>query len=69
VHNPTCGRCRRARAALAAFARDHPVLIDPVDVDSRDGVRLVRAYRPRRLPLVLVAGQYFGSGRVTRSAP
>ncbi len=66
VPAPSCHFCADALAALADLAREYPVKVEVVAVDSDAGTALVAAHRPSMFPLVLVDGAFFSAGRLPR---
>lgn len=66
VHSPACHFCEDADTALAALAEDYPLVIDRVDIRSGRGRTLVRQHRSPMSPLVLLDGEFFGFGRLSR---
>lgn len=66
VHAPACHFCDDAEQALTRLAETYPVIIDRVDIHSERGRQLVARHRPAMNPLVLVDGEFFGFGRLSR---
>lgn len=68
VHASACHLCDDAEAALAELATRVPLRVAHVDATSEAGQRLLLAHRAGMLPLVLIDGRFFSSGRVPRGA-
>lgn len=66
VHSEACHYCDDAGAVLAEFAREFPLDIRLVALDSPEGEEAVAAHRPAMSPLVLIDGRYFSAGRLPR---
>lgn len=66
VHAPACHFCDDAEQALTRLAETYPIIIDRVDIHSERGRRLLARHRPAMNPLVLVDGEFFGFGRLSR---
>ena len=66
VHSQGCHLCDDALVALDEFAREFPLTVRVVEFDSPEGRELHRRYRPPMPPLILVDGQLFGWGRLSR---
>ena len=56
------------RQALDALARDYPLRVREVPVDSLEGHALVNAHRPAMMPLVLVDDVYLSEGPLARQS-
>lgn len=61
-----CHLCEDAHDELAQRAARGELDLEVVHVDSDTGRHLVAAHRPTMFPLVLVDGQPFSSGRLSR---
>lgn len=66
VHAEACHFCDDAGAVLAEYAREFPLDIRLVALESPEGAEAVAAHRPAMSPLILIDGQYFSSGRLPR---
>lgn len=66
VHAPACHYCDDARTGLDELAREHPVRVDYVAASTPRGAQLLAAHRAAMLPLVLLDGEFFSSGRLPR---
>lgn len=66
VHAEACHFCDDAGAALAEFAREYPLDIRLVPLESPEGMAAFADHRPAMSPLILVDGEYFSSGRLPR---
>lgn len=66
VHAPACHFCHDAEEALAVLARDFPLVVRSVGIDTDEGRALVAEHRPAMNPLVLVDGSFFSAGRLPR---
>ncbi|GIG30740.1 glutaredoxin [Cellulomonas marina] len=66
VHAPACHFCHDAEEALAAMARDVPLVVRSVGIDTDEGRALVAEHRPAMNPLVLLDDQFFSAGRLPR---
>lgn len=66
VHSDGCHLCDDAIAALDEFSREHPLTVRLVEFDSPEGRELHRRFRPPIPPLILVDGELFGWGRLSR---
>ena len=65
VTAPRCGFCDRGRDVLAALARDLPLEIREVALDSPEGRALATRWRVPYPPLLLVEGELAGYGRLS----
>lgn len=66
VHSEACHYCDDAGAVLAEFAREFPLDIRLVALDSPEGGEAVATHRPAMSPLVLIDGRFFSAGRLPR---
>ena len=66
VTAPGCHLCADAERTLEAFSSAHPISFLVVDVASPEGAQLVKQHRPALQPLVLVDGERFSVGRLSR---
>ena len=66
VRSAGCHLCDDALAALEEISAQFPLSVRVVDFDSPEGRELRRQHRPPMPPLVLVDGQLFGWGRLSR---
>lgn len=66
AESPACHLCDDAKQALAALARDFPLTIRVVGIETEEGRALVAEHRPAMAPLVLVDGAFFSAGRLPR---
>lgn len=66
VHSDGCHLCDDALGALEEFSREFPLTVRTVDFDTPEGRELRRRHRPPMPPLVLVDGELFGWGRLSR---
>ena len=61
-----CHYCRDAEEALAAVGIS-AAQVQHLDAASADGQALLRRHRAPMLPLVLIDGEFFSSGRLPRN--
>lgn len=61
-----CHLCGDAMDALEELAREHPLAIRSVAMDSEEGRALAERHRPPMPPAVLIDGELFSSGRLPR---
>ena len=66
VHSAACHFCDDAQDALAQIAREVPLDVELVDAGSARGAGLIREHGAAMLPLVLLDGAFFSSGRLPR---
>ncbi|GAA1636107.1 glutaredoxin [Georgenia ruanii] len=66
VTTPVCHFQEEVRQTLDALARDYPLEVREVALDSREGHALVNAHRPAMMPLVLVDDVYLSEGPLAR---
>lgn len=66
VHAEACHFCDEAERELTSLAKQFPLAVRLVPIDSVEGRSLVDLHRPAMNPLVLVDGAYFSSGRLPR---
>lgn len=66
VHSDGCHLCDDAIAALGELAGEFALTVRVVDFASAEGRELQRRYRPPMPPLILVDGELFGWGRLSR---
>ena len=60
-----CSLCERARAVLARVAADHPLVVEELDLASREGGAVARRAGMLFPPGVLLDGEPFGYGRLS----
>lgn len=66
VHADACHLCEDAEAAIADLGARVPLRLSRVDAASETGRRLLMANRAGMLPLVLINGSAFSTGRIPR---
>ncbi|MDP2624182.1 MAG: glutaredoxin [Actinomycetota bacterium] len=66
VSAPACHLCRDAAGLLGGMAESFPLHVVEVDGHSPEGRALVTRFRPPFLPILLIDGEYFGHGRISR---
>ncbi len=66
VHSPACHFCEEAQAVLAELAGEFPLQVDLFSATSSSGARLIREHQAPMYPLVLVDGEFFSFGRLSR---
>lgn len=66
VSAPACHFCHDAHEALVDLAAQHPISVETVEADSEEGRALISQHRPAMMPLVLLDGQFFSTGRLPR---
>jgi alkyl hydroperoxide reductase subunit AhpF len=66
VRAPACHLCDDVQEALARAGAHSPFRFELIDADSSAGIELVRCYRPAAFPLILVNGEFFSQGRLSR---
>lgn len=60
-----CGFCDDAQAILERLQRDHPLVVETVDLDSSEGARLAIRGGILFPPGILVDGEPFSYGRLS----
>lgn len=68
LHATACHLCDDAETALAELATRVPLRVVRVDAVSEAGRRLLLEHPAGMLPLILIDGRFFSSGRVPRGA-
>lgn len=66
VSGSACHLCEDARAALDECAAEFGIDVRIVDAASSEGWALLARYRPALLPLILLDGEVFSTGRLPR---
>jgi glutaredoxin-like protein DUF836 len=66
VTSPACHFCDDAIEALAGLARDYPLSVRAIPLESDEGRALFERFRPPMPPFVLVDGELFSAGRLPR---
>jgi hypothetical protein len=66
VHSAACHFCDDAQSVLDDLAQTYPLMIDLVDIRTGAGQELIGLHRPPMTPLVLVDGEFFSFGRLSR---
>lgn len=66
VESPGCHLCADARSVLEELGPRYRLSIRSVDAHSPEGLGLVERHRPALLPLVLIDGRPFSTGRLPR---
>lgn len=66
VTAPGCHFCEDAIGVLGELAKVTPLSVRTVHLASEEGRRLVVRHRVPFPPIVLVDGEYFGYGRISR---
>ncbi len=66
VQSPACHFCADAQRVLSEFAEPRGVSIEWLDVRQSRGAALMQKHRAAMSPLVLVDGEFFSQGRVSR---
>lgn len=66
VTSSACHLCEDALQALAEIARDRPLSIREVPLESEEGRAVFERFRPPMPPFVVVDGELFSSGRLPR---
>lgn len=66
VTSPACHYCEDAHAALVPLADGGSIELETIAAETPRGVALVGVHRPAMFPLVLVDGEFFSAGRLSR---
>jgi glutaredoxin len=66
VSAPACHYCRDAADLLGSLGKRYPLHVVEVDGHSPEGRSLVSRFRPPFMPFLLIDGEYFGHGRISR---
>jgi hypothetical protein len=66
VRAPACHLCDDAQETLARAGGHSPFQLELIDADSPAGIELLSCYRPAAFPLILVNGEFFSQGRLSR---
>lgn len=66
VHAQACHFCADAEQALAAIAREYPLVVERVAAEAPRGQQLIAEHRAPMFPLVLVDAVFFSFGRLPR---
>ncbi len=66
VESEACHLCEDAVSALETVAPDHHLRLRRVDLASDEGRAIMRAHRAPMPPIVLIGGELFGWGRLSR---
>lgn len=66
VSAPACHLCRDAAELLGSLAESYSLHVVEVDGQSPEGRALITRCRPPFLPVLLIDGEYFGHGRISR---
>jgi alkyl hydroperoxide reductase subunit AhpF len=64
LSSPACHLCEDALEALAQLARELPIRVREVGMETPEGRELVRIHRPAMPPAVFVDGALFSAGRL-----
>lgn len=67
VTAPGCLFCEDAHTGLGELATEFGIEVREVDALSPDGFAVVERFRPTMLPVILVDGELFSSGRLPRT--
>ena len=62
----SCHLCEEAQEALSGLAREYPLTVLVLDAASESGQVLLGRYGAGTFPLVLVDGEFFSAGRLSR---
>ena len=63
---PACHLCEDAQASLAGLAQQYPLTVQLLEAASESGQVLLGRYGTGMFPLVLVDGEFFSAGRLSR---
>jgi thiol-disulfide isomerase/thioredoxin len=66
VSAPGCHFCRDAAELLGSLGKMYPLQVVEFDGHSPEGRSLVSRFRPPFMPVLLIDGEYFGHGRISR---
>jgi glutaredoxin len=66
VTSEACHFCEDAQELLTEMSREHPISVRLVDMLSDEGRQLAVAHRMPFPPLLLLNGEAFGHGRISR---
>lgn len=66
VTSPGCHFCEDALTVLAELAETRPLRIETVSLSSERGRSLLVRHRVAFPPIVLLDGEFFGYGRISR---
>lgn len=65
VTSPACHLCEQAKDVLERLSGDYPLTWREVDMASPEGSAIVRSSRAPFPPMIVVAGQFYGYGRLS----
>jgi glutaredoxin len=66
VTSQRCHFCEDAKALLADLADEYPLSVREVDMPTDEGVEVMQRHHAPFPPVLLVDGEYFGHGRISR---
>lgn len=66
VGSASCGHCRDTMGLLEGLRQRYPLLVRELDMSTDEGSAIVLRYRVPFPPAVLVDGEFFGYGRISR---
>lgn len=66
VTAPRCHLCEEAKTVLSDLEAEYPLRVRQVDLSSSEGLSLSRRHSMGFPPLLLIDGERFGHGRISR---
>jgi hypothetical protein len=66
VTTQRCHFCRDAWELLSDLSSRYPITVRSVDLSSTEGTEIATRYRVPFPPVLLLDGEYFGHGRISR---
>lgn len=66
VGSDSCGHCRDAMTLLAGLSHRYPLRVRELDMGTDEGMAIVRRHGVPFPPAVLIDGEFFGYGRMSR---
>jgi hypothetical protein len=66
VTAPRCHLCEEAKTLLAELEDSYPLRVRQVELASKEGLALSRRFSMGFPPLLLIDGERFGHGRISR---
>jgi hypothetical protein len=66
VGSDSCSHCRDAMTLLGSLSHLYPLRVRELDMGTDEGMVIVRRYGVPFPPAVLIDGEFFGYGRMSR---
>lgn len=66
VSSTACHLCHEAVELLGSMSTRYPLRVVELDCNSPEGRSIVSRFRTPFLPVLLLDGEYFGHGRISR---